>query len=245
MARGQSAGSHLHLAHRRRGAASEGAPGARRRRVRREGGGIVGEVRLGPVRVRPTRARSALLAGAGIVWGVGACDTPVPAPVADRYAGYAEIVAEEDARGEIGLGRIDVYLAGDSPALRALAVRALGRLEDPGQVERIVPLLDDAEGEVREAASHAIAQAVFGADPGVVARVQAERIGTEGDPAVLGAIATSLGRLAFGTADARAEADAALVAAAEHLPSVEEDPGLAGRVGLARGIEAFARNGQG
>ncbi|MDE2751041.1 MAG: HEAT repeat domain-containing protein, partial [Gemmatimonadota bacterium] len=153
--------------------------------------------------MRPTRARSALLAGAGIVWGVGACDTPVPAPAADRYAGYAEIVAEEDARGEIGLGRIDVYHAGDDPALRALAVRALGRLEDPGQAERIVPLLDDAQREVREAAAHAIAQAVFGADPGAVAGVLAERIATEGDPAVLGAIATSLGRLAFGPADAR------------------------------------------
>lgn len=195
--------------------------------------------------MRATRACSVLLAGAGIVWGASACDAPIPAPAADLYAGYAEIVAEEDARGEIGLGRIEAHLAGDSPALRALAVRALGRLEDPGQVERIVPLLDDAQREVREAAAHAIAQAVLGADPGAVAGVLAERIATEGDPAVLGAIATSLGRLAYGTADARAEADAALVAAAERLPSVEEDPGLAGRVGLARGIEAFARNGQG
>ena len=194
--------------------------------------------------MRSTRACSALLAGAGLVWGVGACEAPVPAPAADRYAGYAEIVAEEDARGEIGLARIEAHLAGEDPALRALAVRALGRLEDPGQVERIVPLLDDAEGEVREAAAHAIAQAVFGADPGAVARVLAERIATEGDPAVLGAIATSLGRLTFGTAAARSEADAALVAAAARLPSIEADPDLAGRVGLARGIEAFARNGQ-
>ncbi len=202
----------------------------------------MGEVRVGPVRMRSTRAFSALLAGAGIVWGVGACDEPVPAPAADRYAGYAEIVAEEDARGGIGLARIEAHLTGEDPALRALAVRALGRLEDPGQVERIASVLDDAEGAVREAAAHAIAQAVFGSDPGAVTPILADRIGTEADPAVLGAVATGIGRLAFRTAAARGEADSALVAAAERLPAVEEDPGLAGRVGLARGIEAFARS---
>ena len=190
-------------------------------------------------------AGSVLLACGGIVWGAVGCDAPGPGPATDRYAGYAEIVAEEDARGEIGLGRTQVHLAGDDPALRALAVRALGRLEDPGQVERIAALLHDADGGVREAAAHAMAQAVFGSDPGAVGRILAERIGTEADPAVLGAIATSIGRLGFGATAARGEADAALVAVAERLPSVEEDPGLVGRVGLARGIEAFARSGQG
>ena len=203
----------------------------------------MGEVRVGPVRMRPVLAGTALLAGAGVVCLVGACDAPGPAT--DHYEAYAEIVAEEDARGGMGLARIESHLAGDSPALRALAVRTLGRLEDAGRAERIAPLLDDTEGGVREAAAHALAQAVFGSDPGAVARILAERIRTEADPAVLGAIATSMGRLAFGTAAARAEADGALVAAAERLPSVEEDPGLASRVGLARGIEAFARNGQG
>ena len=199
---------------------------------------------MGPVRMRFMRARWAVPACAGIVCGAGACDAPVSAPASDHYAAYAEIVAEEDARGGIGLDRTHAHLAGDSPALRALAVRALGRLEDPGLVERIAPLLDDAEAEVREAAAHALAQAVFGSDPGAVARMLADRIGTEADPAVLGAIATSIGRLAFGTAAARGEADAALVAVSERLPAVEEDPGLAGRVGLARGVEAFARSGQ-
>lgn len=199
---------------------------------------------MGPVRMRSTRAWWAVLACAGIVCGAGACDAPVSAPASDHYAAYAEIVAEEDARGGIGLARTHAHLAGDSPALRALAVRALGRLEDPGRVERIAPLLDDAEGGVREAAVHALAQAVYGSDPGAVARVLAERIGTEADPSVLGAIAISIGRLAFGTAAARGEADAALVAVSERLPVVEEDPGLVGRVGLARGIEAFARSDQ-
>ena len=200
---------------------------------------------MGPVRIRSTRAWWAVLACAGIVCGAGACDAPVSAPASNHYAAYAEIVAEEDARGGIGLARTHSHLAGDSPALRALAVRALGRLEDPGLVERVAPLLDDAEGGVREAAAHALAQAVFGSDQGAVARVLADRIGTEADPAVLGAIATGIGRLAFGTAAARGEADVALVAVSERLPVVEEDPGLVGRVGLARGIEAFARSGQG
>ena len=211
----------------------------------------MGEIRLEPVRVRWARARAALracgasLTCAGIVGAAAACDRPAQAPATDYYAGYAEIVAEEDARGEIGLARIEAHLAGDSPALRALAVRALGRLEDPGQAERIAVLLDDADGRVREAAAGAVAQAVFGADPGPVMRMLADRIEVEADPGVLGAIAANVGRLGFSGVAARAEGDAALVAVAGRLPPAEEDPGLAARVGLARGIEAFARNGPG
>ena len=100
---------------------------------------------------------------------------------ADFHAAYAEIVAEEDARGEIGLARVHAHLAGENAELRALAARALGRLEDPDQLDRINEMLEDPDPAVRAAAAAAMAQAVFGTDPGPVIGVLAARIDREAD----------------------------------------------------------------
>ncbi len=138
---------------------------------------------------------------------------------ADFHAAYAEIVAEEDARGEIGLARVHAHLAGENAELRALAVRALGRLEDPDQLDRIDEMLEDPDPAVRAAAAAAMAQAVFGTDPGPVIGVLAARIDREADLQALGGLATSIGRLTLRTATERDQADAALVAAANRIPS--------------------------
>ena len=191
-----------------------------------------------PIRMRTRLTCRALPACAAIVCLAAACDNPTP----DFHVAYAEIVAEEDARGDIGLERIHRHLASANPELRALAVRALGRLEDPDQIEGIADLLDDAAGTVREAAAAAMAQAVFGKDSGPVTQTLAARIEVEVDPVALGGLATNIGRLAFRTPAERAEADAALVSAAQRLPTAESDPAMAARVGLARGVEAFARS---
>ena len=158
------------------------------------------------------------------------------------HTAYAEIVAEEDARGNSGLDRIGHHLASDDPAVRRLAVRALGRLEDPGQLERIGEFLDDGDGSVRATAAAAIAQAVFGEPSEAAARALAARIDIETDALVLGSLATNLGRIAPASPAARAETDAALVRAAARLPLPVEPPSLIGHVGLARGIDAFARS---
>ena len=158
------------------------------------------------------------------------------------HTAHAEIVAEEDARGNSGLDRIGHHFASDDPAVRRLAVRALGRLEDPGQLERIGEFLDDDDVSVRATAAAAMAQAVFGAPSEAAARALAARIDVETDPAVLGSLATNLGRIAPGSPAARAETDAALVRVAARLPSPADDRGLIGHVGLARGIDAFARS---
>ena len=162
---------------------------------------------------------------------------------ADFHAAYAEIVAEEDARGEIGLARVHAHLAGENAELRALAVRALGRLEDPDQLDRIDEMLEDPDPAVRAATAAAMAQAVFGTDPGPVIGVLAARIDREADLQALGGLATGIGRLTLRAAAERDQADAALVAAANRLPAIGDDPGLVARMGLARGIEAFARSG--
>ncbi len=163
----------------------------------------------------------------------------------EHFAAYAEIVAEEDARGGDGLDRVRAHLGSEDPAVRAMAVRALGRMEDPGQLARLGEMLDDPDPGVRGAVATAMAQAVYGDDPGPVSATLAMRTGSEADPAVLGSLATSLGRLPFGSREERAAADEALASVATRLPAPGDDPGLVARLGLARGIEAITRGSQG
>ena len=170
----------------------------------------------------------------------GACGPSVT----DFHVAYAEIVAEEDARGEIGLERVRAHLGSEDPRLRAAAVRALGRLEDPPRHGEISPLLGDPDPTVRTAAATALAQSVFGSGPGEVVRLLSARIPEESDPAALGALATNVGRLTLQTPGQRAAAAGALTTASARLLSLHEDPDLLARLGLARGIEAFARGGQ-
>ena len=162
------------------------------------------------------------------------------------HRGYAEIVAEEDARGREGLAKVLVHLEGPEPAVRAVAARALGRLEDPEQVARLRARMADPEPAVRIATVHATAQAVFGRDPSPVLPILLERVQDETEPAVLGALASALGRIDSGTSGAQDAAASGLALAAERLlgdanGSPPPDPELLGRVGLARGLEAFAR----
>ena len=177
------------------------------------------------------------LALTGLALTLFACESSTPS----FHAAYAEIVAEEDARGEIGLDRIEHHLASEDPAVRRLAVRALGRLEDPGQLERIGEFLGDGDVSVRATAAAAVAQAVFGARSEPAARALAARIDVETNASVLSSLATNLGRIAPASPAAQAETDAALVRVAARLPSAADDPGLIAHVGLARGIDAFAR----
>ncbi|HTL43765.1 MAG TPA: peptidylprolyl isomerase [Vicinamibacterales bacterium] len=67
------------------------------------------------------------------------------------------------------------------PATTAAALRALGRLEDPALVPRILPFVDAADASVRSAASRAVAQSLQNA-PGLP------------DPATLAAIVDALQR---------------------------------------------------
>ena len=174
-----------------------------------------------------------------VVAGCGSESAP-----SEHDAAYAEIVADEDARGEVGLDRVSAHLGSEDPAVRAMAVRALGRMEDPEQLEQLSEMLDDPDPGVRAAVATAMAQAVHGDDPGPVSAALTTRIGGETDPAVLGSLATNLGRLTFGSPADRAGGDKALASVADRLPA-QDDPELVARLGLARGIEAFTRGSQG
>ncbi len=193
----------------------------------------MGTVRLGSVRVR-------MMAGA--LAGLLASCADAPSPTSEARVAYAEIVAEEDARGEAGLDRVHAHLESDDPVVRGKAVRALGRLEEAERIGRIEGMLDDPDAVVRIAAAGAMAQSVYGRDPGDVLPALAGRVGSETDPAVLGALAVHLGRLAFGSS-AQREAAATAIEGIARKAELEDDAGLAARLGLARGIEALARGG--
>lgn len=212
-------------------------------------------LRLGPLEV--TRRALALAGWLGVAAGVAAGCAPAPQ---DFFDAYAEIVAEEDARGRNGLSRILHHLEAPNPRVRAVAVRALGRLEDPAQLERLSPFLADPDPDVRAAAAVAVAQAVAGSGAGAEAGAEsgaetgaglalwvlAEQVRAEDDPRVLGALATSIGKLETGDEEQRRTAAAGLAAVADRVLAPDaEDHELNGRLGLARGIEAFARGGRG
>lgn len=168
---------------------------------------------------------------------VASCGPEVTA----RHQTYAAIVAQEDARGTRGLETIQEALADPDPWIRAVAVRSLGRLEDPERVPRIAEVLADPDPEVRAAAAVALGQSVFGqaASPGIPHLESLAE--TEADAAVLGALATTAGRVSPAGAAERMALAAVLSRTAESLGTGEGDPDLAGRLGLARGLEAFAR----
>lgn len=161
-----------------------------------------------------------------------------------RDSAYAEIVAEEDARGEVGLVRVLAHLEGPDPWLRAVAARALGRMEDPAWTSRLADLLGDPDAAVRSAAAFAVAQAVHGRDADGVVELLAARVPLEADGSVLGSLATGLGRLGYSNAEERAMAAQALVAIAGVARELGGEGRHAARLGLARGIAAFARGGE-
>lgn len=175
---------------------------------------------------------------------------------------YAEIVGEEDARGLHGTARIQHHLGAADPAVRAMAVRALGRFEDPQQLDRLEPFLADPDPGVRAVAASAVAQSVLRGDPGPALAILSARVGEESDVGAMGALATNLGRLGVRDEEQRQAAASALATTVERLlperrrdgqdasppdtaPWDSADHDLAGRLGLARGIEAFARGGHG
>lgn len=146
------------------------------------------------------------------------------------------LLVAEDSRGALDLPALLRGIESPDPVLAARAIRAVGRLEQPALLSRILGAVADPRPRVRFAAVHAVAQ--IGQDTAVTAgvlTVLVDRVSAETDPAVLGALARSIGRLPGLTADRVRAAEAALTTlAGKTLPPAQI-------VEVVRGVEAFGR----
>lgn len=144
----------------------------------------------------------------------------LPLAVQDPLA-HAVRIAEHARLDTAGVFR--KALASPDAAVQRLAVRAVGRLEQPELAPLVAPLLRAQDPAVRREAANALAQFK-------VVDALAPRLATESDPAVRGALLASIGR----AADAAPATEALLARAlAEPTPAARE--------GAARGLEAYLR----
>jgi cyclophilin family peptidyl-prolyl cis-trans isomerase len=125
-----------------------------------------------------------------------------------------------------------------------VGLRALGRLERPVLIPDILPGLRHPLPDVRAEAANAIAQAAQGFRAGATgpnsAIASAEtalisRLGIEADPGVRAALCDAVGRLPYSTTADVDRAESALMDFAAKAGTNTD------RLGLAKGLEAFAR----
>ena len=149
------------------------------------------------------------------------------------------ILAAEDARTATPEGLAPVFQGVNSPdtLVQRMAVRALGRMERPSLVSRILPALAAGAPAVRMEAANALGQAVLNSGADMVADALTARFNAEPDAGVQGAILYTLGRLPFVAGQRIAAAENLLTNA---LASTSGD----GRItaGAARGLESLYRN---
>jgi cyclophilin family peptidyl-prolyl cis-trans isomerase/HEAT repeat protein len=165
-------------------------------------------------------------------------------PSEDLAAVRTRLLAAEDARGRPDAQRAVIVEALDhrDVEVRTQAVRAAGRLEDPALADAIAALLADPSIDVRVAAAHAVAQSAT--SPESVARVQARlaaRLRVEGDGLVLGALATSLGRLGYVSVEELRAASTLLAGLVRSDSAASRRPSVIATLGVARGAAALAR----
>ncbi|MEO8449738.1 MAG: peptidylprolyl isomerase [Gemmatimonadota bacterium] len=162
------------------------------------------------------------------------------APAGARQA----VLAAEDRRAATDADRAPLFRAlldRDASMVR-LAVRALGRLEDPVLVPRLSALLSDPRPLVRAEAGQALAQIASGLSKNATDSVWATirdplmvEAGRERDLAAAGVLARSIGRLPYRTAVEVERARALLLVATD--PARAEGP----LTDAARGLEALVR----
>ncbi|GMR13961.1 MAG: peptidylprolyl isomerase [Gemmatimonadota bacterium] len=153
------------------------------------------------------------------------------------------MLAAEDSRGvgPNGLTPLLEGLASEYASARAVAVRALGRLERPDLVGEILPLILDDNPNVRREAVNALAQAVSGVGGEEVADMLTPRVSEEPDSVVRGVLARTIGRLTLqGEALSRAQDQLVQLSWSADGTSGEDAPTVT-LVGVALGFETVAR----
>ncbi|MDA0328104.1 MAG: peptidylprolyl isomerase [Gemmatimonadetes bacterium] len=154
---------------------------------------------------------------------------------------FLRLLAAEEAR-PTGGPELTVLIEGtaaEQDFLRQVAVRGLGRLENPELLGDITPLLSDSSATVRQFAANAVAQAVHTSEGDVALESLLNRLALEDDPAVRGVIGHAAGRLAL-TARNRQRVEETLIG----LSGSAERPAPAETLtGVMLGFEALVRRG--
>jgi cyclophilin family peptidyl-prolyl cis-trans isomerase/HEAT repeat protein len=161
---------------------------------------------------------------------------PAPSTSQAEQQRIVEILEVEDSRptSAEALQPLLQGLESNDPQVRAVAVRALGRLERIDLALPIAAMLSDEATLVRTMAADALAQAAYRGGAHAAAVPLLAAISEEEDAAVRGAIAQALGRLSYGTAEEVREAEQAILEVAAGAPAVT-------LLGVARGLESLAR----
>ena len=154
----------------------------------------------------------------------------------------AAMLDEEDARGSGGSGieSLRQGLIASDTELQRLAVRAIGRLEDPELIPLTFPLLFSGDETVRAEAVNALGQATLGTLGDDVADVLFEYLVREPQEgaAVRGAIGRTLGRLRYADADRFRRAQETLI---ELTRDGDANAPLVTLTGSVMGLESMAR----
>lgn len=159
------------------------------------------------------------------------------------------MLAAEDRRvaTETDLEILIDGLEHEVPEIQRRAVRAIGRLEQPGLHILIAPMLASPVPAVRAEAASAFAQAALGiarpqggppVDVAVFIDALLARVADERDPDVVGVMCEALGRLPYRTAEQVTRVEAAMLAAVARPESSES---VAVRFGVAKGLESLIR----
>jgi cyclophilin family peptidyl-prolyl cis-trans isomerase len=179
----------------------------------------------------------AALAGACIIGGAPSASA--------QLTTRAAIIQAEDRRAQTAQDLATLRAgarSGDAQTAR-IGLRALGRLERPVLIPDILPGLRHSLPEVRAEAANAVAQAAQGfrtAASATSSIASAEtalisRLGIEADPGVRAALCEAIGRLPYSATDDINRAEATLVDFAAKAGTNTD------RLGVAKGLEAFAR----
>ena len=155
---------------------------------------------------------------------------------------WAAMLDEEDARGTgaSGIESLRQGLTAPDAELQRVAVRAIGRLEDPQFIPLTFPLLFSADETVRGEAINALGQAAsrtLGDDVADVLLEYLDRERQEG-PAVRAVIGRTLGRLRYADAVRFRRAEETLL---ELTRDGDGDAPLVTLMGAVMGLESMAR----
>ena len=154
----------------------------------------------------------------------------------------AAMLEEEDARGSGGSGTESLRqgLIAQDTQLQRVAVRAIGRLENPEWIPLTFPLLFSGDEAVRAEAVNAMGQAAFGTLGDDVAEVLFEYLVREVQegPVVLGVIGRTLGRLRYADADRFRRAQETLIGLTRDGTA---NAPLVTLMGAVMGLESMAR----